>query len=749
MAVSFVTQANANTASTFVTTKTITIPSTVQGGDMLFLVAQCYSNSSGSATINISSTGSAWTRQGSSTFVSGTNAQNNASLFFLQAAGTVGSASSDASKVVTITTSVSLLYNLTMVVYRGASATFDGVNITSSTTLTTSCTAPTITTAITGTWLLCLGAICNGASGYSSCTGPSLASTVREANFGSSSGIAVASDSNAAVTAGSQVPGHFTPSTTGDYITWSVGLAPAGGTTHSGTATLTGDGSMTAAGVFAGAAALDGEGSMTATGLFGFPGVATLDGEGNMFAAGFAGYGVLMAGIGTMRAIKPPGPAHLAGIGTMHLVGPPIANLAGIGTMTPNIGLKLFIGLSGIGSFSVPQASGGLVNGIGGVGFPYALPGSTMIAVAPPGSSNWQYLETLGQKTALKYSFACPGGCDKMTATLMVPASYRTQLFNPGWQVRLTRGGHQVWKGKLDEPQATPSGWNLTAVGDGNRGQDFTAVYTSTWPASEPDQPLNNAIGRGMPWVNPGIGTPSGAWFGQAVDSAAQTITALLNLICTRGGLTWYVNSQPGGLIGSSLAVFALPTAVNRLLVVTTPVSRTLGGDINTIFIRYMSSADNTTTGAPAVYATTSVQNAASVAAHQVIETYIDLSDVGVQSQAAAQAVGNSILSVYQRASFAGPFQASYGQLLNTGGVPIDPGTDQAGTVVKLILTDFGYGGEVTPNQPITFIVGAYEWDDFAQTATITPYQNLDQSLSGLLSARNTVMVPIQAASGP
>ena len=90
-----------------------------------------------------------------------------------------------------------------------------------------------------------------------------------------------------------------------------------------------------------------------------------------------------------------------------------------------------------------------------------------------------------------------------------------------------------------------------------------------------------------------------------------------------------------------------------------------------------------------------------------------------------------------------GPFTAaSYGQLLNAGGAPIDPGTDQAGTVVRLILTDFAYGGEVTM-APITFIFGAYSWDDFAQQAQITPYQALDQSLSGLLSEQSTVLTPI------
>ena len=303
----------------------------------------------------------------------------------------------------------------------------------------------------------------------------------------------------------------------------------------------------------------------------------------------------------------------------------------------------------------------------------------------------------------------------------------------------------------MDEPVPTATGWNFTAVGTGMRGTDFLAIYTDTWPANQPDESINNAIARGLPWVNPGVGTPSDAWYGQAVDSGAQTITALLTLLTTRGASTWYVNSQPGGVIGDDLSVFPLPTTPNRLLVATTPVPRTLGGDINTIYLRYEITADNTdaTTGAtaPATYGLAVAQNAQSVAMHGELETYIDLSDVGVMTSAAAAAVGQQVLQIYQRASFAGPFTGSYGQLCNMGGTPVDPGTDQAATVCRLVLTDFGYGSELAPGAPIQFIVGSYEWDDFAQVFTVTPYQALDQSLTGMLQALNTTMTPITVAS--
>lgn len=375
----------------------------------------------------------------------------------------------------------------------------------------------------------------------------------------------------------------------------------------------------------------------------------------------------------------------------------------------------------------------------------YTTPNASQVLTTTPGGGDPRWLGSLGHVTGLQYGYTCPGGCDQLTCTLEVPATFRGAAVNPGRAVSVIRGGHQVWYGKLDEPVPTASGWTITAEGAGNFGTDFVAQYTSAWPASQPDQPINNAITRGLQWVNPGVGSPSGIWLGQAVDSGSQTITDLLNLACTRGGLTWYVSSQPGGLPGNDLAVFTLPATVNRLLVCNTPVPRTLGGDINTIFIRYNSAADNATTGAAATYAATSVTNAASIAAHGAMETYVDLSSAGVLTAGAAQAVGNHILAIYQRASFAGPFTVQPGQLLNTGGQPVDLGSEQAGTVCELILTDYGYGAEVVPG-PISFIVGAYSYDDQTQTAQISPYQSVETSLSGLLGIESTVLTPIAAA---
>lgn len=372
----------------------------------------------------------------------------------------------------------------------------------------------------------------------------------------------------------------------------------------------------------------------------------------------------------------------------------------------------------------------------------YVTPNASQVATYNQQNSDCRWMGSLGHVMNLQYGTNVPGGCQSAQWTLEVEPSYRNAAMSPGRIVNIFRGGSVVWNGILDEPQPGTDGWTMTAVGAGAQGTNVVAFYTSTWPTSEPDQSINNAIGRGLQWNNPGVGSPAGAWLGQAVDPGDQSISDLLNLVCTRGGLTWYVNSQPG-TAGNVLSVFQLPVAINYLLVVSTPVGRTLGGNWNTIFLRYQISADNTSSGASATFGTVSVTNSASVALYGPMEAYVDLSNAGTMSAAQAQTVGNYILSIYQRVSFNGPFQVQPGQLLTTGGQPVDLGCVQAGAVCQLILTDFGYGGEVTPQFPISFIIGTYVWNDQTQQGTITPYQTLNQSLSNLLSLEGTLLTPI------
>lgn len=332
-------------------------------------------------------------------------------------------------------------------------------------------------------------------------------------------------------------------------------------------------------------------------------------------------------------------------------------------------------------------------------------------------------LGTLGQVSGLTFSSAVPGGYDQLQCTLNRPPNYRSDAMVPGRLVRVYCGASVVWEGTMLEPAPSNAGWTITAIGNGSWGTNFVALYTVSWTTGVMGNIVNQAISRGLRWVNGGIDAPpGGGWLGQQVDSGAQTVTDALNLYCSNGGLTWQVGR------GNILTVFSLPTTPNRRLIATAPVTRTLGGDINSIYLRYASTAD--AQGTPRTYLLTNVTDAASIAQFGTpMEDFVDLSSVGTEAATAAQAVGNAILQRYQKASYAGPFTARQGQLTNLGGQPIDLATEMAGTVVKLVMTDFTYGAEEQVG-PVQFLVGNYEYDDDAQTATITPFQNINTDIS-------------------
>lgn len=372
------------------------------------------------------------------------------------------------------------------------------------------------------------------------------------------------------------------------------------------------------------------------------------------------------------------------------------------------------------------------------------LPTSSDIAVSLPAPKNPRWLGSLGHVSGLNYSFAMPGGPDSMTCLLRLPPQLRTDALDPGRTVQVWRGASCVWEGKLDEPSPATEGWTITAHGAGTYGADFTSYYT-TWEA---DDPIDNAISRGLRWVNPGIGTPSGIYLGQQQDPGSQTISDFLNLLCTGGALLWEVNQgissiPPAGPWQLNIITFptdangAPLTPVNRLLVSSSPVPRTITADINSVVVRYQATADipatSTKAAKAATYATIFVKNTASVAKHGPMEYYLDLSSAGVMTSSAAQAVGANVLTKYVRASFAGPFTVGPGQLLNAAGAPVDLGCETAGSICQLMVTDAPYGGEVAA-APLIFMTGTYVFDDDSDTATITPYQSFRTDIGSLMA---------------
>src|SRR5215472_18073207 len=74
--------------------------------------------------------------------------------------------------------------------------------------------------------------------------------------------------------------------------------------------------------------------------------------------------------------------------------------------------------------------------------------------------------------------------------------------------------------------------------------------------------------------------------------------------------------------------------------------------------------------------------------------------------------------------------------LRNLGGTPVDPGCfyteGQVGMVCKLLLADYTPAADVIVGAP-SILVGQYQWDDGAMTATITPAESIRHDFSSLM----------------
>lgn len=360
-------------------------------------------------------------------------------------------------------------------------------------------------------------------------------------------------------------------------------------------------------------------------------------------------------------------------------------------------------------------------------------PGSSHIITFPPNGGQGISLSHLGHISPAVYSYTTPGGCDSLTATWYKPPRERSEGLNPGRLVRVYRGGSTVWTGVLDEPDPATGGWTVTAHGSGTQGADYRAIYSVGWGTGILNDAVDQAIARGLPWTRQtNLGGVSGVWTGQKFDPASQSITDMLNGAVSKGGLTWMISVAPGNQ--NRLTMFPLPTAPNRILVATSPVAQSIASGPNALFLRRQATADSGKN--PATYSLVEVDRNSAITKQGRREDFTDLGSAGVLTSGAATTVGTNVMKRFTRAGFTDPFTVQYGQLMNMGGVPVDPGIFyQDGAVhmfCRAILSDFAFSGEVTLG-PVQFLVGAYEWDDAALTATITPFENFRSDFATLL----------------
>lgn len=358
-------------------------------------------------------------------------------------------------------------------------------------------------------------------------------------------------------------------------------------------------------------------------------------------------------------------------------------------------------------------------------------PGAVQLASFAPDLSDRRWLGRIGNVAGLVYADTMPGGNDTLSCTLQMRPGRSDVAVEPGRVLRAYQGARWIWEGTLAAPAPDPQGWRLTAKGAGTYGDNYVAIDSSGF--AHADTCIAAAVGRGMRWIDDGV-SDTGMFLSQPPTKGSLYVTDWLNQITSGGAYTWHVGPW------NRLSVFPIPTTVTRLLVATTPAAPTLAGYYDALYVLYQDTAD--TSGGAGTYDLAEAENVLNIGKHGRIEATWDLSSAGVMTSGQAATAGADVLSRYNAASFSQPFTVSYGQYLTTGGTPVDLSTERAGEVVRLLLTDGGYGGQVAPSISITFPVGKIEYDDDHSAAQITPFANIRNDLKSMLSAVASLLQP-------
>jgi hypothetical protein len=364
-------------------------------------------------------------------------------------------------------------------------------------------------------------------------------------------------------------------------------------------------------------------------------------------------------------------------------------------------------------------------------------PGAVQLASFAPDLTDKRWLGRVGNVAGLTYSDVMPGGNDTLSCTLQMQPGQPDVAIKPGRILRVYQGARWIWEGNLTVAAPDAQGWKLTGKGAGNYGDNYVAIDSGLF--AHADTCIAAAIGRGLRWIDAGV-SDTGMFLSQPPDNAAQYITDWLNQITSGGAYTWHVGPW------NRLSVFQIPSTVTRLLVATTPAAPTLGGYYDALYAYYQATADSSS--ASATHAVAEAENTLNIAEHGRLEATWDLSSAGQMTSGQAATAAADVLSRYNAASFSAPFTVSYGQYLTTGGTPVDLSTERAGEVVRLLLTDGGYGGQVAPSVSITFPVGKVEYDDDHSAAQISPFQNVRSDLSSMLSAVASLLQPPTTPTG-
>lgn len=352
-----------------------------------------------------------------------------------------------------------------------------------------------------------------------------------------------------------------------------------------------------------------------------------------------------------------------------------------------------------------------------------------VVAFGPTGIRYW--LSDIGDVSDLQWSTTWPGGCAEASWSMDLSPDAAHPALRNGAKVQILDGTVPVWTGRLSEP-AHGEPWTLNAKGPASLASNYLCLDSGGNTTSVPQVAVDQAILRGLPWVDPG-GLSGAAFTASTTTVDLNTVSSLLDAYATSLGQRWGVFAD--GL----LVVAADATAPTWHLDPVTALMGTADEDyVTDIYARYVSAVTAPTDGSqpvPTAWAIAHVSDAAAADRYGRREASLDLTPLGRLTATAATNMAQGRLTLgAARIGFTEPLTVSRDELARPGGVPGGFEQVRAGQVVRCFRVA-NSDGNVLPGTTQDILLGEVRYRDGDDSIYLAPVGLAPRSLADVIAA--------------
>lgn len=331
-----------------------------------------------------------------------------------------------------------------------------------------------------------------------------------------------------------------------------------------------------------------------------------------------------------------------------------------------------------------------------------------------------RWLSSVGMWGGLSYKTASTGGPDEAEWEMQLPASTHHPFLRRGAIVEVLLGSYPVWKGVLAEPTYGDNGWEFHAHGLAAEGKRYLCLNSLGLPNGAIDGVIDQAIGRGLPWLRPVSINP---WefgnLGTENPSRYNYISDLMSAYADMVGKRWGVGAD-------GIVYLKVDDATPSWHM--TPGSGVFGlADdeyASHVYIQYISEAF--------LPVTQSFNDPVAAANFGRSERMVDATSMGPTAWLNVAALGAGLLAKgAPRLGWTAPLDVTRWQLTTPGGTPASLPAVKAQQMVRL------HGVTNTQGVPlpyVDFVIGATTYNDDDGTLTIAPVELAARSLADVLA---------------